>query len=262
MVQQQLPSQVPIAPEEEGLTLLEHLVELRGRLAKAGLAVILGMIVGMVLVLGPPQLMNFIIVTFAGTDKPYPPVQAVTPTETFASYMTVALTIGVILAMPVILYQLIAFIWPALETDQERRFIYVAIPFVTLCFLAGIAFGWFVTVPAALQFLLAFGDPTVVQIQPSLSELISTVTTLLIVNGVVFEMPVLIYALAFLGLITAQRLAGYRRYAAVIIVIIAAIITPTGDPVNLALLALPMYLLFELGIIMARFVPSREPKTS
>ncbi len=254
----QPPSQVP--EEEDGMTLLEHLVELRGRLVKAGLAIIIGMGFGAFLVLGPPQLMTYIIENFTGNDKPYPPVGVVGTTEAFTSYMTVALTIGVIIAMPVIIYQLIAFIAPGL-TDSEKRYLFVALPFVTGFFMAGIAFGWFLTVPTALQFLLTFGAQDLIQVQPSLADFISTLTTLLLINGVVFELPVVIYVMAALGLVSAQRLASFRRYAMVIIVIVAAVITPTGDPINLLMLAIPMYLLFELGIILARLAPKRKPAT-
>lgn len=252
------PNQVP--EEEEGMTLLEHLVELRGRLVKAGIAIIIGMGFGAFLVLGPPNLMYYIIENFTGNDKPYPPVSAIGTTETFTSYMTVALTIGVIIAMPVIVYQLIAFIAPGL-TDSEKRYLFIALPFVTGFFLFGIAFGWFFTVPTALRFLLTFGDQSVIQIQPALSDFISTLTMLLLINGVVFELPVVIYVMAALGLVSAQWLARFRRYAIVIIVIVAAIITPTGDPINLLMLAIPMYLLFELGIVLARLAPKRKSKT-
>lgn len=81
---------------------------------------------------------------------------------------------------------------------------------------------------------------------------------LLLINGVVFELPIIIYVLAYLNVTTAKQLASYRRYALVVVVIIAAFITPTGDPVNLMLLALPMYLLYEVGIILARFVPAAQ----
>jgi sec-independent protein translocase protein TatC len=254
----QPPTQTP--EEEDGMTLMEHLIELRTRLVKAGIAVIIGMGLGAFFVLGPPNVMHYIVTTLTGNDGTgvIKPTQAVTATEAFTSYMTVALTFGIILAMPVIVYQLIGFIAPGL-TDSEKRYLFLALPFVTGFFLLGVAFGWFFTVPAALRFLLTFGDPNITQIQPALSDFISTVTTLLLINGVVFEMPIIIYILAALRLVTSEWLARFRRYAMVIIIIVAALITPTGDPINLMLLAIPMYLLFELGIILARLAPKRNP---
>lgn len=244
------------AEDEATMTLIEHLVELRTRLVRAGIGVLIGLAVGMFLVLGPVQLVEIIITTFAPINENYAPVQAVGTAEVFTSYMTVALTVGIILGMPVIVYQLLAFIVPGL-TDQERRMIYISLPFVTLFFVAGLAFGWFITVPTAIRFLIGFSGSEIIQAQPALADFLGTVTTLLLINGVVFELPIIIYVLAFLGVVTARQLAGYRRFAVVIVVIVAALITPTGDPINLALLALPMYLLFEVGVIMARFVPGR-----
>ncbi|MBX0329311.1 twin-arginine translocase subunit TatC [Oscillochloris sp. ZM17-4] len=244
-------------PEEEvAMSLIEHLVELRGRLIRASIGVLLGLGVGVFLVLGPPHLVDVIIATFAPVNESYAPIQSVGTTESFTSYMTVSLTVGLILGMPVIVYQLLAFIVPGL-TDKERRLIYISLPFVTLFFLGGVAFGWFITVPTAIRFLIGFSDSALIQTQPSLADFLGTITTLLLINGVVFELPIIIYVLAFIGVVTAKQLSSFRRFAVVIVVIVAAVITPTGDPINLMLLAIPMYLLYELGVILARFVPNR-----
>jgi len=239
------------------MTLIEHLVELRGRLVKASLGVLLGLIVGVYLVTGPPHLVDIIITTFAPINPNYAPVQSVGTTETFTSYMSTALTVGFIIGMPAIVYQLLAFIVPGL-TNKERRLIYLSLPFVTAFFLSGIVFGWFITVPTAIKFLIGFSDSQFIQNQPSLSDFLGTITSLLLINGVVFELPIIIYMLAFLGVVSAPQLSSFRRFAIVIVVIAAAVITPTGDPINLMLLAIPMYLLYEVGVIMARFVPKRD----
>ncbi|MCG8346873.1 MAG: twin-arginine translocase subunit TatC [Chloroflexales bacterium] len=257
--QESLPNPVgPASDEDQGMTLIEHLVELRRRLVRASLAVLAGLCVGVFLVLGPVQLIDFIILSFV-ENQGYPPLQGVRTTESFTSYMTVALTVGIILAMPVIVYQLLAFIVPGL-TDKERRFLFTALPFVTLFFVAGLAFGWFVTVPVAIQFLINFGNNDLIEVRPQISDFLNIFTFLLIVNGIIFELPIIIYILARMGVVTAQQLSKYRRYAVVIVVIFAAIVTPTGDPVNLALLAIPTYLLFEFGILLARFVPKRTTR--
>lgn len=244
--------------DEAGMTLIDHLIELRTRLIRAAIGVLIGMAVGLFLVLGPANLIDFIIATFAPTNNPYPPVQAVGTAEAFTSYMTVAFTVGIMLGMPMIVYQLFAFIKPGL-TSSERHSIYRAMPFVIGFFATGVAFGWFVTVPTAIRFLIGFSNSTLIQVQPTLSDFIQTVTLLLVINGIVFELPIIIYVLALLEVVTAQQLRAYRRYAFVIVVIVAAIITPTGDPVNLVLLAIPMYVLFELGILLAQ-LPARKRK--
>lgn len=263
MIEQSTPSQptpiTPIPDEEQGMTLIEHLIELRKRLVRAAIGVVLGMCVGMFLVLGPAKLVDVILESFCIPGLPYACTQSVGTAETFTSYMTVALTVGIILGMPVIVYQFLAFIVPGL-TDKERRLLFIALPFVTLFFIAGVAFGWFVTVPTAIRFLLGFSDSPDIQTQPTISNFLQTITVLLVMNGIVFEMPIIIYTLALMGIVTAKQLAHYRRYAAVIVVIVAAIITPTGDPINLALLAVPMYLLFELGVLFARFVPAQTAR--
>jgi sec-independent protein translocase protein TatC len=258
MIQQNTNQNVPTqADEAAAMTLIEHLVELRGRIVRAAIGVLLGLGVGLFLVLGPLKLVDIIILNFAPINPNYAPVQSVGTAETFTSYMSVALTVGIIVGMPVIVYQLLAFIVPGL-TDRERRILFMALPFVMFFFLGGIAFGWFITVPTAIRFLIGFSDSAWIQTQPTLADFLGTITTLLLVNGVVFELPVIIYVLAFLGVVTAQQLGKYRRFAIVVVVIVAAFITPTGDPINLALLAIPMYLLYEVGVFLARFVPNRK----
>jgi sec-independent protein translocase protein TatC len=183
-------------------------------------------------------------------------VQFIAPAEAFVSYMRIALVIGVAFAMPVVIYQVIAFFVPGL-LPHEKRILFIAIPFVTELFLAGLAFGWFFTIPAALDFLFGFGQSTRITSQPTFESVIKTISTLLLWNGLIFELPAMIYLLARLGVVNARMLGQARRYAVVIITIAAAIITPTGDPYNLLLLAVPMYFLYELGILLARFVPER-----
>lgn len=241
---------------EKLLSLVEHLQELRLRLTWSVITVLLGMAGGLFLVLGPTRLIDIIIASFVPIDRPYAPLQAVGTTEKFTSYMTVALTMGVIIAMPMIVYQIIAFISPGLR-PPEKRIVFVSLPFVTLFFVGGLSFGWFISVPVAIRFLIDFGESQLIATQPALADFLRTTSTLLLINGVIFELPIIIFVLAWLGLVTAQQLSRYRRYAVLVVAVAAAFITPTGDPINMMLLAVPMYLLFELGIILARFAPRR-----
>lgn len=247
---------------QENISLFEmikpHLIEMRNRMVRIAISVLVGMLVGLGLVFGPTKLVEFIIISFAPTDRPYPPIQAVGTAEVFTSYMLIAFVTGIILAMPMILYQVLAFVYPALEYEYERKFIRWSLPFVILLFIAGIAFGWFITVPVAIQFLMGFGNTTLISNQPALSDFLRTVSLLILVNGIVFEIPVVMYILTTVNLVTPYQLAKYRRFAILIVTIIAAVVTPTGDPINLMLLAIPMYLLYEIGILVARFVPGRK----
>ncbi|HEU4322512.1 MAG TPA: twin-arginine translocase subunit TatC [Roseiflexaceae bacterium] len=235
---------------------IPHLRELRDRLIKCAIAIGLGAGVGIWLVndssLLGERLPVIISKHFIG-DRDLIATQVA---ETFVTYMRIAIIVGIILAMPVIVYQVIAFFVPAMR-PVEKRIVFSALPFVTELFLAGLAFGWMFTVPTAVQWLLDYGTGENIQSLPRVEDFYSIVATLMLWNGVIFELPAIIYLLARLGLVSAQTLGRTRRYAFVVIVIVAALITPTGDPFNLMLLAVPMYLLYELGILLARFVPRR-----
>lgn len=233
-----------------------HLRELRDRLLKSIGAIILGAVVGFWLVsdyspIGPLPVL--IIKHFA----PGRTLEAIGVAEVFVNYMGIALLVGFAIAIPVVVYQLVAFFAPGL-TGREKRVLFTALPFVSELFLAGLAFGWFFTIPAALQFLLNFGTDTgQIEVKPTPDNFFASITQLLLWNGLVFELPAIVYLLARLGIVNTKQLGQTRRYAVVVIVIVASIITPTGDPYNLMLLALPMYLLYELGIFLTRFVPKR-----
>jgi len=239
--------------------MVPHLRELQARLIRAAVAVLIGTLIGFYIVNSPNLLgapLPEVLIDHFVPVALVPKLQFIQPAEAFVNYMRIALVIGVAFAMPVVVYQMIAFFVPGL-LPHEKRVLFIAIPFVTELFLAGLAFGWFFTIPAALQFLFGFGVTSRVEAQPTFESFISTVSTLLLWNGIIFEMPALIYLLARLGVVNAKMLGRTRRYAIVIITIAAAIITPTGDPYNLLLLAVPMYCLYELGILLARFVPER-----
>jgi sec-independent protein translocase protein TatC len=253
----ELPPMQPATLRDYWEGAVPHLRELRDRLLKSAGAVFLGALVGVWLVsdsspVGP--LPELIIQHFA----PGRTLEAIGVAEVFVNYMGIALLVGFTIAIPVVVYQLVAFFSPGL-TGQEKRVVFTALPFVTELFLAGLAFGWFFTIPAALDFLLNFGTASgQIEVKPTPDNFFSAITRLLLWNGLVFELPALIYLLARLGLVNAKQLGQARRYAVVVIVIAAAVITPTGDPFNLMLLAVPMYLLYELGIVLARFVPQRS----
>ncbi len=234
-----------------------HLFELRDRLVKSVLALGIGTAIGFYLVnstnLLGMALPDFMVKHLA---PPGTTLQAVQVGETFFAYMRIALVVGTAMAMPVIVYQIVAFFSPGL-LPNEKRIVYTALPFVSELFLAGLLFGWSFTVPAALAFLLNYGTSEMVANKPTIESFMGLVATLLLWNGLIFELPAIVFLLARLGIVTTKQLAATRRYAIVIITIIAALITPTGDPYNLLLLAGPMYLLYELGILLSRFVPKK-----
>lgn len=238
-------------------SMVPHLIELRDRLVKSLLAVGIGTSLGFWMVNTPSFIGKPLPDFMVEQLSPNTQLQAIGVGEVFLGYMRIALVVGVAIAMPVIIYQIVSFFAPGL-LPSEKRIVYTALPFVTELFIAGVAFGWFFTVPAALQFLLGYGQTGRVETVPTLDSFMGVVATLLLWNGVIFQLPAIIFLLARLGVVTTAQLISTRRYAIVIITIIAAVITPTGDPYNLLLLAIPMYLLYELGILLSRLAPNNR----
>ena len=178
-------------------------------------------------------------------------------TEMFGTYMKVALASGIALAMPFLIYQLVMFVSPAL-TRQEKRYVYLMLPFVAFMFLGGIAFGYFILVPPATNFLISFGSD-IAEPQIRIGNYISIVLRLLLSIGAVFETPVIILFLTKIGVITPKWLANKRKYAFVGAFILAAIITPTFDPVNQSLVAAPLIILYETSIWISKLVWRGKP---
>ncbi len=189
--------------------------------------------------------------------RPKPPIAkliALGPAETLWTHFKVAFIAGLFVALPVILYQIWKFIEPGLM-PRERRF---ALPFVvlsTISFFVGVSFCFLIVLPLALQFLLTF-DPSIQQM-PRFSEYVDFNLKFLLAFGVIFELPLAMTIAARLGLVTPQFLARNRKYAILVNFIIAAILTPTPDIFNQSLMALPLCLLYEVGIIAARITAPR-----
>ena len=173
------------------------------------------------------------------------------PTENFTTYMRVALFSGIALAMPVILYEIYAYIDPALLPNERKLALRLG-PFILLLFIGGMLFCYFLLLPNAIKFLINFASDVFVN-QLRASEYLSFVTTFILGMGLVFEMPVIIYTLVRLGVVQRSWLAKQRRYVFLLVFVVGAIITPTPDPFNQTLVSIPMYLLFELGLFLSRF---------
>jgi len=152
-----------------------------------------------------------------------------------------------VLAMPVLVYQLWRFIAPGL-VPRERRYVYYVVPGATLLFLAGVAFAYFAMLPVAVPFLQSFlGIPNT----PRPANYFSFVTWVMLSIGLSFETPIFIFFLAKMGLVTPRTLARNWRYAVVVIAILAAVVTPTVDPVNMAIVMVPLLILYGLSILLA-----------
>jgi sec-independent protein translocase protein TatC len=232
----------------EKLTLLGHFQELRKRLIRSVLALVITVTISFffwkwffyVLVYPAHG------VTLIYTDM----------TEMIGTTMKVCLAAGLILAMPYITYQAIMFIRPAL-TDREKRYLYIVMPWVGVMFLGGVVFGYFILLPPAMRFLLTFGSDIAVP-YIKIGNYISVITRLLLAVGLVFEMPVVTTFLARIGIIKPEWLASKRKISIVIAFIVAAIITPTYDPINQSLVAVPLIVLYEMSIWLAKLVYRRK----
>lgn len=222
------------------MSLIDHIEELRRRLLVALIALGIGVIVSLFF---GEKIVAFLTIPIGGISK----LQSIEITENLGVYMRVSLLAGVILAFPVIIYEILLFILPGLKRS-EKRFVILSIPLATLFFVGGVAFAFLVMLPAALPFLTNFLG---VQTNPRLSSYISFITNLLFWVGVCFEMPLFIYVLARFGLVTPRSMLGFWRQAIVLIAVLAAVITPTVDPVNMSLMMAPLILLYVISILFA-----------
>jgi sec-independent protein translocase protein TatC len=224
------------------MALLEHLDELRQRLIWAIIAVLIGVIVGTFVT---PTVLKLLVAPL-GDQVPL----AISPTEAPAVFFKVAIVIGLVIAMPVIMYQVFQFARPGLE-PIEQRYVIIGAPAASLSFAAGVVFAATVLLPAALPFLQGFLFGIVEQ-RYSIERYISFVSNILVWAGLVFETPLVMYFLAKLGVVTPEGFAKARRVVIIGAAAGAAVITPTTDPVNMLLVMVPFMLLYELGILLAR----------
>ncbi len=177
-------------------------------------------------------------------------------TELLSTTVKVSLLGGLVLALPVILYHVVRFVAPGL-TPKERRILFSFLPAALLAFVGGMAFGYFVMIPPALKFLLTFGGD-VAEPLIRISNIVNIMIRLLFWLGIAFETPLVMYVLATLGIVNARGFSRFRRLWLVVSFIIAAAITPTIDPLNQAIVAGPLIVLYELGVLLARFAGRRS----
>jgi sec-independent protein translocase protein TatC len=236
-------ARVRAVSHEDRLTLVEHLDELRTRI------VVCIVVFGVALALCFWQ--NHLLLEIAGGPLPGDHKKLITfgVTEPFTTTLTVATYGALILSMPIWIYQIYAYVLPAFS-GSERRVILplmIAAPFL---FLTGVAFAYFVVMPAAVKFLLGFNDAQF-NIQVRARDYYSFFSTTMLAGGIVFEMPLAILAVTRLGIVRVEQLRSNRRYAYLIIAVVAAAL-PGVDPVSMLIEMVPLLLLYELSILLAR----------
>jgi len=251
-----LPSDPDEDFEDQPMTLTEHLKELRDRLIRMVLGIVVGMIGGFFLT---PHVIDYFKSVVKRGDPAAELVQ-LDPTEYVVTFLKITFYIGIGLAMPILVYQLIRFLAPGL-TKRERRYVYGTLPFVLLCFAGGVFFSSLVAIPNMFKFLLEVSAGKV-RNDLRIESVLGFFTSLSLWTGVFFEMPVVMFVLASLNIVTYQTLRRIRRYAAVGLMIVAAVITPTPDALSMVIVWAPMYILFEIGLILAWFAGRwRRPRT-
>jgi sec-independent protein translocase protein TatC len=236
------PAASPVAEDETAMSLVDHLSELRRRVGISLLAVVLGSGVGFYFA---PQLISFLKAPLnLGKPLVYTGLG-----DAFFINLKLSIVVGIVLAMPILLWQLWAFISPGL-TRSERRMARPWVPLALAFFVIGVVVAY-VILPFASSFLLSFSSA---DLQPLItaSEYFGFVTTLFLVFGLVMEYPIVLMLLAKVGILTSTRLRSSRRVVILAIAIISAVATPGGDPISPTVLGVTMYLLFEFSIVMIR----------
>jgi sec-independent protein translocase protein TatC len=226
---------------DKTMPLMEHLRELRNVLIKCAIVVA---ITSLISVAFTTQLLHFLIAPYGNI------LETIDPTENITTYFRVALVSGAVLAMPFLVYFIWSFIAPGLK-DNEKRYVRIIVPGATFLFLLGVAFAWGIMLPAAIGFLADF-QPEIFKTSWRASAYIPFVTSLMFWIGVAFELPLIVFFLAKLKIVTAKQLLGWWRFAVVGAALAAAVITPTVDPFNMMLVMGPLVFLYFLSIVLAK----------
>jgi sec-independent protein translocase protein TatC len=224
------------------MTLQEHLIEVRDRIVR-----VLGVLLPLFLLafIISPQVLQQIQIKANALEG----LDVRSPTDPLSLYFKVAFYIAIALGMPAIVYQVVAFLSPGL-TRKEKRMLFTAMPFISLLFLGGVSYAYFVAAPNALNFLSTF-QAGVFHWQPDGQETLAFFLTLMLGLGIAFQLPLVMFILAKLGILLPYQMRKWRKYAILAIAIAAAVITPSTDPFNMILVAIPLYILYELGIIVS-----------
>ena len=232
--------------EEDGLTILEHLLELRHHVTRAAIGLLVATLLSFIFA---KPLLTFLVNPYLSSTADGAGLQNLRPTEGIETFFRVALLSGAILSMPYTLYQLWLFIVPGL-TKQERRYVYIFIPSALFLFATGISFAWFILLPAAVNFLANFWSDIFI-VEWTSEDYLGFVMRMIFWLGVAFEMPIIVYFIARMGVVSAAFLREQWRYAVVIIAVLAAVITPSVDPITMLLTMAPLLVLYILSTFLA-----------
>ena len=232
----------------ERQTLRVHLTELRRRLTWSAAVVFLATVIAFIF----HQQILQVLMAPAGNFTELPQNKPVYTelTEFIGIAMKASLFVGIFGSLPFLLWQMVMFVAPGLN-PTEKRYLYSLMPITILVFLAGSAFGYFMLFPPAMKFLLTFGS-NVATPMIRIGNYVNLMLSLLFWMGIVFELPIILFFLSRIGVVSPEFLARNRRWAIVIAFVLGAIITPTLDPINQAFVAGPIIVLYEVGVLLSK----------
>lgn len=247
------PKRAPV--DADSMTLQEHLLEFRDRLIKITLSVIGGMIVGFFFA---GRLYNHMLAV-ARHVNPNIVILQLDATEAFVTYFKVALYIGVVIASPIVLYQIVRFLAPGL-LPHELKYILWGIPVVAALFILGVVFANYFVIPQFLKFLIDFSFKFLGSWSSTSQSFLAFYMRISIGIGLIFQLPAILFVLAKVRVVNIDKLRRWRRYAFLLCAIAAAAITPTPDPFNMLIVMAPMYLLYEVGTVCSYFALPRNDR--
>jgi sec-independent protein translocase protein TatC len=264
--------------EEKEMAFLDHLEELRWHVVRAVGAIFICMIVAFIFV---PWIFENIVFAPAKLDFPafkymcelgklsgieelcvkeLPfKIQSRNMTGQFMMSLTAAFVIGLIVSFPYVVWELWSFVKPGLQ-NKERKFSKGAVLAVSFLFLLGVGFGYFILSPMTIWFLSTYSISPLISNEFDITSYVSTLASLILGCGLLFQFPMVIYFLSKVGIVTPDLMRKYRKHSIVVLLILGAIITPSGDPFSLTVISLPLYVLFEISIYISSVVLKRKLK--
>lgn len=265
--------------EEKEMSFLDHLEELRWHVVRSVAVVFIFMILAFIFV---PWIFDNIIFapakidfpafkymcqlgkltgleeTLCVTELPFK-VQSRNMTGQFMMSLTAAFVIGLIVAFPYVVWEFWSFVKPGLQT-KERKFSKGAVFAVSFLFMLGVLFGYYILCPMTIWFLSTYSISNMIVNEFDITSYVSTITSLILGCGLLFQFPIVIYFLSKVGIVTPELMRKYRKHSIVVILVLGAIITPSGDPFSLTVISLPLYMLFEISIFISATVVRRKKR--
>ncbi len=260
------------------MAFLDHLEELRWHVVRSAGAIVLAMIVSFVFIreifeyiIFAPAKINFPTFKYmcevgklmgindlCVTELPFK-LQSRMMTGQFMMSLTASFVIGLIVAFPYVVWELWSFVKPGLQ-NKERKFSKGAVAAVSFLFISGVLFGYFILCPTTIWFLASYSISDMIINEFDITSYVSTISSLVLGCGLLFQFPMVIYFLSKIGMVTPDLMRKYRKHSVVVILILGAVITPSGDPFSLTVISLPLYILFEISIYISSIVVRNKLK--